>query len=499
MTTSPPQDRCPACHHPRRPGARFCTACGLDASAVDEGAPAPAGATPHAAPATDAGDTFASQGQLRHNQTYVGGRLMFTRNGDVESTFANIVGGGTIWGHLKGVLLVQLVVWLVAALFLVPAYALGTVRSQLGGSSGALGAAQFFTLVFVLVALGLLVLAFTGWIQEPMSEWELLLDERSVSADSAYAAITLALHRRSVPADVRPQRIATDATRGEVGSYLVVSSDPYAVYVSVLPYGTGLYLAWAMWREQRVISLYAEWFRQLRNRWAGSGSLLNLLLRAEEARALRETVHNAVRDGVDAAVSRTEVDLRDAFGPQVPKVRSAPERGRRSPAPPRPRQGRDPVSQADAPEDDGVLTTGSGTTWWAWFGVRITAATDITQVSEYRQLDRASLLRTALEADRSYLAAQLGGDASVELRWTAVPGETVVRLDVLGTLSAGSEGEAVQAARVARRRLLGVPRHVVARTLGDQRARRGAPPLPRAARRHGRAAQAVDRRPAPAA
>lgn len=335
MTTASLDGSATRCRHPRRPGALFCTECGLPVPADDVDDAAGAATSPVDASVVGT-DAFASQGQLRQNQTYVGGRLMFTRNGDVEATFANIVGGGVIWGHLKGVLIVQLVVWFVAALFLVPTYALGAAQSQFGGSTGLVSGAAFLNLVFLVVSLALLVLAFTGWDQQPMSEWELLLDERSVSADSAYAAIALALDRRDVPADVQPQRIAIDTTRGQVGNYLVVRSAPYAVYVSVLPYGTGLYLAWAMWREQRVLSLYAEWFRQLRNRWAGAGSLLHLLLRAEEARALRETVHNAVRDGVEAAVLRKKVDLQDAFGRQVPKVRSAPDRGRRSPAPPRP-------------------------------------------------------------------------------------------------------------------------------------------------------------------
>lgn len=115
---------------------------------------------------------------------------------------------------------------------------------------------------------------------------------------------------------------------------------------------------------------------------------------------------------------------------------------------------------------DGVLLAEHEGTWWAWYGVRVTAATDVTQLSEYRQLDRASLLGVVAEADRGYLATQLGADASVELRWSSIPGGGMGRLDVLGTLSASSEAEAVRAALAGRRRLVAVPRQVVARELG---------------------------------
>lgn len=286
-------------------------------------------------------ETFAAQGQVRQNQTYVGNRLMFTRHGEVESNFANVVSGGMVWAHFKRVLVTQVIVWVVALVILIPMSLLAAARS-FGTETGSPGTV-LVGLLFTAISIGLLISAFRGLLQQPMSEWELLLDERSPSSDSAYAAISLALQRRAVPAAVYAQRIAQDVTTGAVGNYLVVRARPYVVYITVLPYGTGLYLAWSMWREQRVISLYAEWFRQLRNNWAGTGSLLNMLLRAETARALRETVHNAVRDGVETAIEARNVELSSAFGASVPAVVAAPHgtplsasAAREIPVPPRP-------------------------------------------------------------------------------------------------------------------------------------------------------------------
>ncbi|MGY1689783.1 hypothetical protein [Geodermatophilus sp. SYSU D01105] len=311
-TMSPPL--CLDCGHACRPGAQFCPRCG---SRQPLGAaPADAGAGRAAGPGS-----FAAQGQVRQNQTYVGNRLMYTRGGSVESSFLNVVTGRMVWGHLKRVLVTQAVVWVLAAIVTVPLQVQEAASAAVGEDGG--GLAFFLRMIFLFLSVGLLVTAFTGQVQEPMSEWELLLDERSVSGDAAYAAIAGALQRRQVPALVYAQQIVKDTPSRTTGNHLVVRDDPYVVYVSVVPFGTGLYLSWTMWREQSVGRLYGEWFRQVRNRRAGTGTLLHHMLRAEDARALRETVHNAVRDGVETAIAGQQVSLETAFGGRVPPVTTA--------------------------------------------------------------------------------------------------------------------------------------------------------------------------------
>jgi hypothetical protein len=247
---------------------------------------------------------------------------MYTRGGSVEASFLNIVTGRMVWSHLKRVLVTQAVVWVLAALVTLPLSVQASVSTAVGGADDS-GLVFLLRILFALVSIGLLVTAFTGQVQEPMSEWELMLDERSVSGDAAYAAIAGALQRRQVPALVYAQQIVKDTPSRTTGNYLVVRDDPYVVYVSVVPFGTGLYLSWSMWREQRAGRLYAEWFRQARNRRAGTGTLVHHMLRAEDARALRETVHNAVRDGVETAIAGQQVSLEAAFGGRVPPITTA--------------------------------------------------------------------------------------------------------------------------------------------------------------------------------
>ena len=123
-----------------------------------------------------------------------------------------------------------------------------------------------------------------------------------------------------------------------------------------------------------------------------------------------------------------------------------------------------PTAGSDA---GGIALAGSSGRWWAWYGVQVTATTDLSQLAEVRRGDRETLLRNAFDADRAYLAGQLGSDSAIELRWSSQPDEHSVRLDVLGQLMAESAEEARRRALLARARLLAVPRHVVARELAS--------------------------------
>ncbi|SER33250.1 ATP-binding protein [Microlunatus flavus] len=115
--------------------------------------------------------------------------------------------------------------------------------------------------------------------------------------------------------------------------------------------------------------------------------------------------------------------------------------------------------------EDGVAVDGSAQTWWAWVGVEITAATDLSQLNEFRRMDRGAAQQTLLDADRSYLAAQLGGLGACEFRWISRRVEPTVRLYVLGRTRSGTRESVLQQAASARARMLDLPRHVRGRAL----------------------------------
>ncbi len=157
------------------------------------------------------------------------------------------------------------------------------------------------------------VLALAGYViaalwprREAISQWELLLDGKADAAESAYATILLTLRARKIPGRFNMRRIRS-STVGSVRNYITVERNRYTVYVSVFPFGTGLFMTWSMWRTMNPVSII----------WAGlcdtASSLLFMhtqfhrVIRSDPDRALREAVHNATREGVEAAVSGLQV------------------------------------------------------------------------------------------------------------------------------------------------------------------------------------------------
>ncbi len=297
---------CGRCGVELPPGSGNCTTCGTPRTH----------AQPQAVQPAPAGGSFASSGQLRQNQTYVGQRLLFAKNGQVEDAFANLVTGSMILKHFLATQFAQALLWVLC--FIVPGL-LSLIMS--GFKVKGAGVPLFFMLLYFPLMIGIYVFALMYFRYQPLSEWEILLDERSPNADTTFAAINQALQRRDLPAQVYPMRISTDPTTGVVGNYLVMSKQRFTVFITVRPYGNGLYVAWSMWHQSRYWRLYLDLLLLAFNTIIGKASLMHRLLRAEEARAMRETVHNAVRDGVESALAQERLDVVAAFNGVVPPVR----------------------------------------------------------------------------------------------------------------------------------------------------------------------------------
>lgn len=165
---------------------------------------------------------------------------------------------------------------------------------------------------------GLLILAgyvLVGLIPERqwVSQWELTLDGRSAAAGAAYGTIAKSLRDRKIPVAVEPRRIKS-SVGGEVRNYLVIRRGRYAVYVGVFPYGTGLFLTWSMWLDMSRLRIIGQYLAQVVANLMGRGSHFHDVIRSDPDRALREAVHNATREGVEAAVLGTELSVESILG-----------------------------------------------------------------------------------------------------------------------------------------------------------------------------------------
>jgi hypothetical protein len=190
--------------------------------------------------------------------------------------------------------------------------------SDSGGGSGQGGLELFaagYLLAFVVFWVVLLVVK----IQEPVAEWKTLIEGKAAAAESSYAAIYHSLARRRIPVGVRPSRIRSDVLTPEsVNNRLVITERTYVAYVSVFGFGTSLYVGWTMWRSRRGVVLVGQFLKDLIGAIIGRGGIVNQMLRTERVRAVREAVHSAVREGVDAAIEGINIPIAATFGYEIP-------------------------------------------------------------------------------------------------------------------------------------------------------------------------------------
>lgn len=247
---------------------------------------------------------WAAAGAVSPNEVYLGGRLSYLRSGEVEKQFAeDISGRQAIELLMRSLAIAMLFGVLSAGLCL-----LASVRWYEDGLTSATTWAPIVTLIVFFV-----VLVAPGY--ELLSEWQLLLDGKAKAADSSYAVIFRVLKdERRIPVKIQAKRRVTGPPVRGVRNFLIVQLGEYRMQVSVFAFGADLYLGWTLWRRQSSISIIFGWLASffLGNR--GFWSLIDV----EPVKALRESVHNAVREGVEAAAAELDVSLITTFGYEIP-------------------------------------------------------------------------------------------------------------------------------------------------------------------------------------
>ena len=189
-----------------------------------------------------------------------------------------------------------------------------------GDSSGldSSGFSGLFGVGTVLSGIVFWVVLFLVKIQEPVAEWKTLIEGKAAAAESSYAAIYHSLARRKIPVEVEARRIRSDLLDDSVNNRLIIVERSYVAYVSVFAFGTSLYVGWTMWRDRRGFALVAQFIKDLIGAMLGRTGIINQMLRTERVRAMREAVHSAVREGVDAAVEGIDRPIAPTFGYDIP-------------------------------------------------------------------------------------------------------------------------------------------------------------------------------------
>jgi hypothetical protein len=180
-------------------------------------------------------------------------------------------------------------------------------------------------------------------LDEPIGEWRVVLEDRAAASPSVYSAIRGKLAARQLPIrSILARRTRTEA--GTVHNRLVLVDGQYQVVVSVFDYGTSLYLGWMMWRSRRGITLVGRFIADLVTGMAGRLDSIDLMLRTERPRAMREVVHALCREGLHVAVERIVVPDHYGFPNGLPHIETTS-----APAPAPPVQAAQPQHNGPAP------------------------------------------------------------------------------------------------------------------------------------------------------
>jgi hypothetical protein len=133
-----------------------------------------------------------------------------------------------------------------------------------------------------------------------LSEWKTLIEGRGSQAQEVFGHVAYTLRRRQAPVDSLSVRQLSQPNHPR-RDYLQVRYGILTGYVTCFPYGTDLYVGWTLWWRFSPVH-YA--LMVAGRRWqvfTGRGTELHLLYRYDFAKAMREAMHAAVGEAVDAA------------------------------------------------------------------------------------------------------------------------------------------------------------------------------------------------------
>jgi hypothetical protein len=195
-----------------------------------------------------------------------------------------------------------------------------SAAAGLGGpapGSGINGFGDFLGFVWFLFALALIACFWFLKIPIQLSEWKLTVDGKAGAAPSVFSHVAAVMYQRQTPiAPMRVHRFRLPATGTR--DYLEMRSHIFYGYVACFPYGQDLYIGWTFWSKISPIRFVFMFLARIWQSVFNHGNDLNVALRYDSARALREVIHSATRQGVDVAIGRLEAQGQGIIGSVIP-------------------------------------------------------------------------------------------------------------------------------------------------------------------------------------
>jgi hypothetical protein len=236
----------------------------------------------------------AAVGQATPNAQYLGNRLVYDK--ELEASFDPLGNTRLLSQYMMHAVVDYLVYWVGWWVSLVVLGIFSLVAQS--------------TLPLVLWGIGALVFGlafFVLWLFVPvpvqLSEWKFFVDGKGSVAPMAFDHIAWALQQRQTPLEmVQVRRLSLAG--GESRDYLEIRRGLFTGMISCFAYGRDLYLGWTFWFKLSPGGYLLMWVARLWQVLTRHGNDMYVRLRYDYARAMREAMHSAAREGVDAAVGR---------------------------------------------------------------------------------------------------------------------------------------------------------------------------------------------------
>jgi hypothetical protein len=249
-------------------------------------------------------------GQAAPNTTYLGQRLLYEKERDLEEL--DPLKSRRYFAELFRQALLIFVIWSV-----------GLSLCALVGVILALINSGFGTVVGALLWLGWsFVMACVYWLGKlpaQLSEWKLGVDDKGGAAPVVFDHIAWSLTRRRTPVDsVNWRRFAVAGQHSR--DLLEVRQGIYCGLVTCFANGEDLYIGWTLWLYLSPARFLWTAIQRLIWGLRFRGHSLYVSIQFDLAKAVREAIHSAVREGVDVAAGQLEAHGQGTIGTVVPVV-----------------------------------------------------------------------------------------------------------------------------------------------------------------------------------
>jgi hypothetical protein len=288
-------------------GDTYCGNCGQSASAVGAATAANGWLNSWGAPERAAPET-AAVGLGTPNAQYLGLRLVYEK--EPEGSFDPL-------GNRR--LLVQFVRHWFQYVVLYFLGAFVTVIALLFLHVLGLSADGAVTLGEVGAALTAIVLGCLYWllpVPALLSEWKFSVDDKGAAAPVSFEHIAWALRRRETPLDLMQVR-HLNLAGGQGRDYLELRRGLFTGFISCFAYGQDLYVGWTFYLRLSPLRYLLMALARIWQTLKRQGTDLYVTLRFDYARAMREAMHSAAREGVDVAAGQLRAQGQGTIGGAV--------------------------------------------------------------------------------------------------------------------------------------------------------------------------------------